>query len=155
MGEWPMYVIREATPADAEALHELYGKHLTAHPPAEAQDLSRWATLLTEFAANHDYHLLVGVEDGTVVASVTLVVIRNLTHNVQPYALIENVVTHADRRGRGFATALMHQAAAVAKASGCYKIMLMTGSRQASTLQFYERCGYNRQDKTAFIQWMD
>jgi GNAT superfamily N-acetyltransferase len=154
-GERLMFVIREATPADAESLQELYAHHLTTHPPAEPQDLLRWAGLLADLAANPDYHLLLGEDDGTIVSSVTLVVIRNLTHNLRPYAVIENVVTHAGWRGRGFATALMHRAAALAKASSCYKIMLMTGSRRAETLQFYERCGYNHQDKTAFIQWMD
>jgi hypothetical protein len=35
-----------------------------------------------------------------------------------------------------------------------YKIMLMTGSKKESTLSFYEKAGYNRSDKTAFIQWI-
>ena len=36
----------------------------------------------------------------------------------------------------------------------CYKMMLLTGSRKPETLQFYEECGYNSSDKTAFIQWL-
>jgi hypothetical protein len=31
--------------------------------------------------------------------------------------------------------------------------MLLTGSKEQSTLDFYEHAGYNRNDKTAFIQW--
>ena len=38
--------------------------------------------------------------------------------------------------------------------SGCYKIMLMTGSKEESTLNFYRRAGYNSEDKTAFITWL-
>ena len=33
-------------------------------------------------------------------------------------------------------------------------MMLLTGSKEESTLRFYERAGYNSKDKTAFIQWL-
>ena len=42
----------------------------------------------------------------------------------------------------------------VAEEENCYKMMLLTGSKEESTLQFYEKAGYNRKDKTAFIQWL-
>jgi len=32
--------------------------------------------------------------------------------------------------------------------------MLLTGSKENSTIEFYERAGYNSNDKTAFIQWL-
>lgn len=32
--------------------------------------------------------------------------------------------------------------------------MLLTGSKEESTLRFYESAGYNKKDKTAFIQWL-
>jgi GNAT superfamily N-acetyltransferase len=143
--------IREAARADASALHELYMKHLTSYPPQEPQDLAQWADLLGQLIANPDYHLIIGEIDNLAVSSVTLVIIRNLTHNLRPYAVIENVVTHGDFRNRGFATALMKKAEEIARANNCYKIMLMTGSKKESTLCFYESCGYNRNDKTAFL----
>ena len=77
-------------------------------------------------------------------------------HNLQnrTYALIENVVTHAEHRGRGCAGACLDYARDLARAAGCYKLMLLTGAKDAQTLHFYEQAGYNRQDKTAFIQWI-
>ena len=42
----------------------------------------------------------------------------------------------------------------LAMKNNCYKLMLLTGSKQDSTLKFYEQAGYNRNDKTAFIQWI-
>jgi hypothetical protein len=48
----------------------------------------------------------------------------------------------------------MDFARAIARANNCYKIMLMTSSKLDSTHRFYERAGYNSQDKTAFVQWM-
>ena len=149
-----MLTIRRAIPTDAEALRELYFNHLTAYPPTEPQDMTVWREMLARFAENPLYNLLVGVEVGRLVSSVTLLITENLTHNLRPYALIENVVTHADFRGRGFATELMNRAGELAVERGCYKIMLLTGSKKDSTLKFYENCGYNRDDKTAFIKWL-
>jgi len=149
-----MLTIRRAIPTDAEALRELYFNHLAAYPPTEPQDMTVWREMLARFAENPLYNLLVGVEVGRLVSSVTLLITENLTHNLRPYALIENVVTHADFRGRGFATELMNRAGELAVERGCYKIMLLTGSKKDSTLKFYENCGYNRDDKTAFIKWL-
>jgi GNAT superfamily N-acetyltransferase len=52
----------------------------------------------------------------------------------------------------GYASALIEKASEIAKESGCYKIMLMTGSKKESTLRFYERCGFNMNDKKAFLK---
>jgi GNAT superfamily N-acetyltransferase len=148
-----MFSIREAGLSDLDALQELYRFHLVETPPPPAEE-SAALVLLRKIAADPDYHLLVGEEDGRIVCSVTLVVVKNLTHGGRPYALIENVVTHADFRGRGFASKLMGRAGEIAGASGCYRIMLMTGSKKESTLRFYENCGYNRNDKTGFVKWL-
>lgn len=43
----------------------------------------------------------------------------------------------------------------IAKENNCYKMMLLTGSKEESTLNFYRNAGYNSTDKTAFIQWID
>jgi len=147
-------LIRPAAPDDVHALHDLYMRHLTKTPPPEPQDLEAWSALLAELTATPGYRILVAEEDGRAVSSVTLVVIRNLTHNLRPYALIENVVTHADYRGRGFASALMNRACEMARDAGCYKVMLLTGSKSESTLRFYERRGFNKNDKTGFIRWL-
>lgn len=146
------FLIRKATPADAENLHDLYFNHLTKYPPQEEQDMTDWREMLVRFQKDVLYHLLVGEISGKIVSSVTLVIIENLTHNLRPYALIENVVTHADFRGRYYASALMKRAGEIAKENGCYKIMLLTGSKKDSTLRFYENCGFDRNYKTGFIK---
>ena len=83
------------------------------------------------------------------VASCALVVIPNLTRGGQPYGLIENVVTHAAFRGRGYGRPLMPSAVAAAWNADCYKVMLMAGSKKASTLAFYASAGFE-QNKTGF-----
>jgi len=149
-----MLNIRKATLNDVDALYILYMKHLTQHPPEQPQDIKKCVELLSVLIANPDYHLLVGESDGEVVSSVTIVVIRNLTHGLRPYSLIENVVTHSDFRNKGYASAMMKKAEEIAKENNCYKIMLMTGSKMESTLKFYERCGFDTRHKTAFLKWL-
>ena len=73
---------------------------------------------------------------------------------MRPYAFIENVVTHSDYRGRGYATACLNYARQIAVENNCYKMMLLTGSKKEETLNFYKKAGYNSEDKTAFIQWL-
>ena len=149
-----MLNIREAVLTDVNGLYDLYINHLTKNPPEEPQDINKWAELLEKLIADPDYYLLVGETESKVVSSVTLIVIRNLTHNLRPYALIENVVTHEDFRGNGYASALIGRASEIAENNNCYKIMLMTGSKKESTLKFYEKCGFNKNDKTGFVKWI-
>ncbi len=143
-------MIREVWIDEYQQLMELYlHLHETEIPPAElTKDL--WERLVND----PDYHLIVAEEDGKLVATCTCVVIPNLTHGPRPYAWVENVVTHPDYRGRGLATACLDYAKAIARLENCYRLVLMTGSKLESTLQFYERAGYNRTDKTGFIQWL-
>ena len=148
-------LIREAVPDDAEALCGLYSFHLTSRPPEDPQDMVLWREKVERFEQDPYYHLLVGEVDGQVVASITLVVIENLTRGMRPYAIIENVVTHSGYRGRGLARKLVSRAVALAAEHDCYKAMLMAGSASCGALQFYEKCGFNSEDKVAFIKWLD
>lgn len=150
--------IRKATISDVDALQELYLNHLH---PTQTQELdgdeSRAARyrLMGELVSDPHYFILVSECAEQVVASVTLVIIKNLTHNQQPYALIENVVTHAAYRRQGVAFDLMAEAVRIAAAHRCYKVMLMTGRNSTEVNNFYEHCGFNPRDKTAFIRWLD
>ncbi|MBN8217747.1 MAG: GNAT family N-acetyltransferase [Spirochaetes bacterium] len=148
-------LIRDAEEKDVEALQELYAGHLAKTPPTTNTDITLWRAFLETVRQNENYHLLVLEVDGSVWSSVTLILIPNLTHGMKPYALIENVVTHSDHRGRGYATALMSHASQIAFRAGAYKIMLMTGSKKESTHGFYENCGFTAKEKTAFVKRFD
>ena len=101
--------------------------------------------------ADPDHHLIVCDLDGEIVSACACVVVPNLTRNARPYALIENVVTRADCRGRGHASACLARAQEIARAAGCYKIMLLTGAKDEKTLDFYHRTGFDDTEKTAFV----
>ncbi len=109
-----------------------------------------WNTICND----ENHHIIVSEIEGKIVSSCVCVIIPNLTRNIRPYAFIENVVTHADYRGKGYATACLNYAKDLAQKADCYKMMLLTGSKNEGTLNFYKRAGYNCTDKTAFIQWL-
>ena len=142
-----MLAIRKANINDLEAVAALY-YYLKGAPVAP--NISAWQAIIKD----EKTHVLLGYEEDKLVSSVTTSIIANLTHDARPYALIENVVTHEDYRARGHASALLGHAKVLAQQENCYKIMLLTGSKQPSTLNFYRRAGYNSEDKTAFIQWL-
>ena len=135
-------IIRQALPDDAELLKELYFEHLTAFPPAEEQNMQMWRELIQHFYDDDNIELLVCEVGGKVVSSVHVTVIKNLTHNLRPYAVIENVVTHADHRCNGYGSALLSEATEFAKKHNCYKVFLETGSNKESTLNFYRKNGF-------------
>ena len=146
-----MMVVREVDEKDLIGLLELYTElHDNPMPDVDDELNELWKSICSD--KNH--HIVIAEVDGKIASSCVCVIIPNLTHNQQPYALIENVVTSERYRCKGLATACLDYSAEIAKQEGCYKIMLMTGSKKESTLNFYKRAGYNKDDKTAFIQWI-
>ncbi len=144
--------IRKARAADAEALKILYFEHLTKFPPQEDQDMSLWRSKLSKFEKDENMYLLVLEMDNQVVASVQMAIIESLTHNVRSFAIVENVVTHADHRNRGYASALLEKTTEIAKKKGCYKIFLETGSNKESTLNFYRKNGFEIDKKHSCLK---
>lgn len=144
-------MVREIKETELQELLGLYQHlHEKEIPEENAHLRKTWETILQDI--NH--HIIVKEMDGVLVSSCVCVIIPNLTRGIRPYAFIENVVTHSDYRGRGYASECLHYARDIAIRENCYKMMLLTGSKEESILRFYENAGYNSTDKTAFIQWL-
>ena len=144
-------MVREAVQSDLDAILELYlFLHEDSIPEKDEHLRDTW----TQIIHDPNHHLIVNEEDDQIVSSCVCVIIPNLTRNVRPYAFIENVVTHEDYRGKGYAGECLEYAGQIAEKENCYKMMLLTGSKEPETLRFYEKAGYNSSDKTAFMQWL-
>ena len=144
-------MIREIKNDDLRGLLELYTHlHEKEVPEIGEKVLGIWDTIMND--PNH--HIIVAEEDGRIVSSCVCLIIPNLTRGLKPHAFIENVVTDSAYRKRGLATACLNYAKEIAEREDCYKLLLATGSKEESTLRFYERAGYNKNDKTAFTQWL-
>lgn len=145
-------IIRKAKGIDAYDLKILYFDYLTKFPPKEEQDMNLWKSILDKFEKDENMHLLVVEEDGKVVSSVQMAIIESLTHNVRPFAVVENVVTHIDYRNKGYASALLQKASEIAKKHRCYKLFLETGSNKESTLNFYRNNGFAVDEKHSCLK---
>ncbi|MCR5604727.1 MAG: GNAT family N-acetyltransferase [Lachnospiraceae bacterium] len=144
-------MIREVKFEDLDQMLELY---LFLHEDSKPENDRHLQNVWNEILEDKNHHIIVNEIDGKIVSSCVCVIIPNLTRDVRPYAFIENVVTHEEYRGKGYATECLDHARKLALKENCYKMMLLTGSKKLSTLDFYKRAGYNSNDKTAFIQWL-
>jgi GNAT superfamily N-acetyltransferase len=143
------FTIREIKQPELAQLLELYR---FLHPDDPGIEIDRSIQQLWEsILKNPSLHYLGAYAADDLVSTCTLTIIPNLTRGARPYAVIENVVTHPQFRRRGMATQVLQHALLIAWAQGCYKVMLQTGTKQESTLRFYEKAGFRRGDKTGFV----
>lgn len=143
-----IYKVRAIRKDELEKLLELY-KHLNPDDP-DIYGVAGTDELWDEISCDPGQKILVIDEDGILVASCTLVIVKNLTRGAKPYALIENVVTHENYRRKGYGQAVLQKAIEIAKTCGCYKIMLLTGRKDEGVLSFYGKAGFECGIKTAF-----
>ena len=136
-------------------LHELLELYLFLHEESVPEITEYLMNTWKDIISDKNHHIIVKVIGEKIVSSCVCVIIPNLTRNIRPYALIENVVTHKEFRKKGYATECLNYAKGIAERENCYKMMLLTGTKSDSTLRFYSNAGYNSTDKTAFIQWLN
>ncbi|MES0808764.1 GNAT family N-acetyltransferase [Roseibium sp. SCPC15] len=137
---------RPARLDDFAGLVDLY-RNLSSDDHVASEDLQR--TTFAQMLAHPGLTVLVASLESQLLATLTLIVIPNLTRGCAPYALIENVVTRIEYRGLGIGRRLMETAQQSAWQSGCYKIMLMSGAQNQKAHAFYERAGFQK-SKTGF-----
>ena len=136
-------------------LSQVLGLYLHLHEKTIPEMTKHLENTWNMILQDKNHHLIVNEIDGKIVSSCVCVIIPNLTRGIRPYAFVENVVTHVDFRGRGYATECLNYAKGIAENANCYKMMLLTGSKKEETLNFYGNAGYNSTDKTAFIRWLE
>ena len=94
-------MVREARKEDLQEILKLYLYLHEESIPEPSDCLSNtWKQILED----ENHHLIVNEVAGRIVSSCVCIIIPNLTRNIRPYAFLENVVTHADFRGRGLAS---------------------------------------------------
>ena len=139
--------IRMVNNNDLPALQELYLNIADNKVvPLTSEKLKIWE----EIIASPDYYILIGEDRGVIITSISMVIIRNITRDFSPYALIENVVVDEKYRRGEYTGLLLDRAVEIAKERGCYKVMITTGTRSEATLTMYEQRGFSGGDKRAF-----
>jgi ribosomal protein S18 acetylase RimI-like enzyme len=141
------FPVRLAAADDLPRLLALY-RHLHADEPPLPADRAEavWREMLEQ--PNHKVFVIDG--EGELASSCTVTIIPGLARGARPYAVIENVVTHAAYRQRGLGGAVVKAAVAAAWEADAYKVFLTTGSQRESTLRFYEKLGFTKNGRTLF-----
>jgi GNAT superfamily N-acetyltransferase len=140
--------VRKAAEADFDRIIDLY-RQLQPGDPILRDGSDR--AVFDEILRSPWLSLFVLEGDGGVQASCYLNVIPNITRSARPYAVIENVITDAAARRKGYGKRVVTHALEAAWAAGCYKVMLQTGSKREGTQAFYQACGFSGDAKHAFI----
>ncbi len=87
---------------------------------------------------------IVGAFDkGKLIGTCTINVCSNLSWSGRPYAMIENVIVTQESRRQGYGKALLEYSMTFARRANCYKLALMSGSKDPSTHQFYRSAGFS------------
>ena len=132
--------VRRAGKPDLPAILNLYAE-LNG---GRVATLAQAGALLDRLAAYPDYGLYVAERDGAVVGTFCLVILDNIAHWGTPSALVESVVVASRHRGGGHGRAMMHEAARLAEARGCYKLALSSNVDAKPAHAFYESLGFER-----------
>ncbi|MDO4188475.1 MAG: GNAT family N-acetyltransferase [Lachnospiraceae bacterium] len=141
-------MVRLAKENDLENILELY---LSLHEKTIPEDCEKRERVYAHILEDKNYNLIVNEVDGVIVSSCTCLIVPNLTRNLSSYALVENVVTKKEYEGNGYARECLKYAEQIAKDNDCYKMMLITGSKEERTHSFYKSLGYSSEGKTAYV----
>ncbi|WP_405058772.1 GNAT family N-acetyltransferase [Kribbella sp. NBC_01505] len=141
-------MFREAEATDFAGVMRLY-EQLHPNDPIVPQD--RAAATYDEILRTPGMHLFVLEDEGAVIASTYLNLMPNLSRGAAPYGVVENVIVDSARRGTGIGKAIMAGTLQAAWDAGCYKVMLLTGSKRESTHAYYRACGFDMGEKTGFV----
>ena len=130
-------------PAEAGDLNELLRlfEQLNAEN-VRTETVAHAPDVLAAIIAQPDRHLMVAIIGGEVVGTADLLVAANLTHAARPWALIENIVVDEANRGRGVGATLLGALVEIARAAGCYRIVLTSDKDRQDAHEFYRRTGW-------------
>lgn len=134
--------IREAHKGDIARLLELYREPNELYAEVRESEGEAAGRRFEEVLADEHQRTLVAEEGGEVVGTLVLALLPNLAHGGAPYAVVENVVVDAGRRGKGIGEALMREAMARAREAGAYKLSLTANLGRERAHRFYRRLGF-------------
>ena len=133
-------MVREIKENELNELLELYlFLHEDCVPQTTEHLKNTWKTILED--KNH--HIIVKEVNGKIVSSCVCVIIPNLTRNVRPYAFIENVVTHSDFRGKGYATLLIKNVQKYLSHNKHRIIYSHISKHNGPSLAVHNKCGFH------------
>lgn len=137
-------IIRAAIRSDLGAILRLLRElgDTTHTQSAQVRMSSAAVRAWTRMENDPDRTILVAEQRGQIIGTLDLLVVANLTHDAQPWAVVDNLVVDPLTRGRGIGRALMEDALDRATRSGCYKVELMSHESGQGVHRFHAALGF-------------
>jgi GNAT superfamily N-acetyltransferase len=138
---------RTLTHADYAQARNLYMTLSTGHSlPSYEDGVAGFHRLI-----HHPGTWIMATEQASEVLSMaTMHVLPNMTYDMRPYVLVENVATRAAHQGRGLGRLVMDAVAQKAWSENAFKIMLLTNQARGAR-GFYEHLGYVADEKHGMV----
>jgi ribosomal protein S18 acetylase RimI-like enzyme len=146
--------IRQATAQDLPQVLQLYAQ--PAMDNGQVLSLQAAQRQFEKFSLYPNYRLFVACQEpneqpseqplagDAVVGTYALLVMHNLAHQGTPSAIVEDVVVSASLQSQGIGRAMMAHALDLARAAGCYKMVLSSNQKRERAHAFYESLGFQR-----------
>jgi GNAT superfamily N-acetyltransferase len=134
--------IRKALKSDLETILALYADlEIGDSPSFDLHDAERIFERMKRYP---NYSVYVAELEGKIIGAFALLIMDNLAHRGAPSGVVEDVVVHAEWRGRGIGKAVMQFAMEQCCQAGCYKLALSSNLKRESAHKFYESLGFER-----------
>lgn len=117
--------------------------HLHGHPPWSESQNPAAASAFKSILADPRRAVLIARVSGGAVGTADVMVVPNLTRDVHPFSVIENVVVLPTVRRRGIGRQLMEAAFDFARSLGCYKVQLVSANRRDAAHHLYDAMGFD------------
>jgi GNAT superfamily N-acetyltransferase len=141
--------IRAAGDADLPAVLNLHAELEKDH---QLLSMEQAQTIFKAMKRYPDYTLYVATWDGVIVGTFTLLIMDGLAHLGSPSGIVEDVVVHANWRGRGIGKRMMQFAMKRCRARGCYKLALSSHRKREAAHRFYESLGFQKHGYSFIIE---
>jgi ribosomal protein S18 acetylase RimI-like enzyme len=135
--------IRHYRPGDAQTIVEIYNSAFGSNPPFFSRTEESWLWRYVSRPGFDPESVLIAEEAGKAVSSLvmTYAMIR-IAGIPRKVALIDDVTTLPEYRGKGHATALIECALDIARKKECYVVHL-TANPKESAIRIYEKLGFS------------
>jgi GNAT superfamily N-acetyltransferase len=95
----------------------------------------------SEIEQSPNCNLFVAELAGAVIGTLAITIIPNVSHCGRHWAVVENVVVDERARKSSIGTALMQHAIALARARGCFRVILSSSVHREGSHEFYRGLG--------------
>jgi GNAT superfamily N-acetyltransferase len=139
----PSIQVREAESDDLSVLHELLKAMHDTSPWDQTKDDHSAQEILESIIAQDSRKLLIAHVNSVPAGTIDVMVIPNLTRDLAPWAMVENVSVLPSFRRMGVGKELIHAAVNFASAAGCYKVQLVSAAKRVAAPALYKSTGFD------------